>query len=394
VIEVKLDGKRVKLPDTQALANRSRHAVGFAKQHSRREREHRTRCRAADFAAWMKGNGASCREAAKKLCIHPRTLADWRCRHGQGEMTCRPRGRPCKESSLPDRVAVVEFLRDTVPYIGIPAIRLAFPGMPRCELTDLRHDYWSVYRQHNKVVRGQLTWHSPGRVWAMDHAKPPTPVDGIYPTLFAVRDLASGMELQWHPVPDETARTTRDILLAMFREHGPPLVLKSDNGPAFKAEVIELLNDWRVIPLLSPPKMPRYNGSREAGIGALKNHTHEHAVSFGRPGLWTSEDVEAARRHSNEIPKEYNRSTALEIWESRDPIDDEEREHFYLTVARIRSQMQAEMDRKPHEEQTAATKAAIERRVVRQALEELGILSTKWRSIPLPIKPRKCARIM
>ena len=76
------------------------------------------------------------------------------------------------------------------------------------------------------------------------------------------------MELDWLPVPDETAATTRDALLALFVEFGPPLVLKSDNGSAFKGDVITLLDDWQITPLRSPPKTPRYHGSREAGIGA------------------------------------------------------------------------------------------------------------------------------
>jgi hypothetical protein len=388
VIEVEQDGKQLKLPDTAAIAARSRRTAADARQRPRREREHQARRRAADFAASAKAEGSSCRQAAKQLCIRSRTLASWCSRQRRGEMTCRPRGRPCKESLFHRRLAVAEFLRDTVPYMSIPAMRDAFPEMPRCELTDLRRDYWSVYRRHNEVIRAQLTWHSPGRVWAMDHTKPPTPVDGMYPKIFAVRDLASGMELAWQPVPDETAETTRDALLALFREHGPPLVLKSDNGGAFKAEVIQLLEGWRVTPLLSPPETPRYNGSREAGNGALKTRTHYLAHD---PGFWTSDDMEAAQRYTNEYyrRRETDR-TALKIWNARTAIDDTERKRFLLTVRRIRSQMEETMN---PGDQTAATKAAIERRVVSQALEEFGILSTKWRPITLPIKLRKCAKI-
>ena len=199
------------------------------------------------------------------------------------------------------------------------------------------------------------------------------------------------MELAWQPVPDETAETTRDALLALFREHGPPLVLKSDNGGAFKAEVIQLLEDWQGAPPLSPPVTPRYNGSCETGNGALKTRTRDFTRD---PGFWTSDDMEAAQRYTNECyrRRETDR-TALEIWNSRTAIDDTERKRFLLTVEDIRSQIQDKMDPESQEKQTAATKAAIERRVVSRALEELGILSMKWRSIPLPIKPRKCAKI-
>jgi transposase len=395
VIEVQRDGRREKLPDVEAIAARSRRAAAVARQRPRREQEHQARQRATAFAASVKTEGCSCRQAARRLCVSPRTLSDWCCRERRGEMTCRPRGRSCKQSSFQKRLAVAEFLRDTRPGTGIPAMRVTFPDLPPCELTDLRLEYWQVYRHHNRVALEQLTWNFPGRVWAMDHAKPPKPVDGTYPALFAVRDLASGMELDWLPVPDETAATTRDALLALFVEHGPPLVLKSDNGSAFKADVLTLLHDWQVIPLPSPPRTPRYNGSREAGIGNLKNRTRHQAALAGHAGFWTSDDTEAARRQANEFhyPNGHDQPTPRQVWQSRAPIHHTERERFHLTLQRIRSQMEEVMDPLARESLTAADHAAIHRRVVRQALIELGILSTHWRSITLPIKPRKYARI-
>ena len=123
----------------------------------------------------------------------------------------------------------------------------------------------------------------------------------------------------------------------------------------------------------------------------MKTRTHYLARD---PGFWTSDDTDAARRYTNQYyrRRETDR-TALEIWNSRTAIDGTERKRFLLTVEAIRSQIQDEMDPESQEKQTAATKAAIERRVVRRALEEFGILSTKWRFITLPIKPRKCAKI-
>jgi transposase InsO family protein len=160
-------------------------------------------------------------------------------------------------------------MQDVGPQVGLPTMRATFPNIPRCELVDLRRDYRREFREGNRQATEELTWHTPGRVWAMDHAEPPRPIDGLYRALISVRDLASGMQLAWLPVPDETAETTVDALRALFAEHGPPLVLKSDNGPAFKSGLVkELLADWGVVPLRSPPVTPRYNGACEAGIGA------------------------------------------------------------------------------------------------------------------------------
>ncbi len=62
-----------------------------------------------------------------------------------------------------------------------------------------------------------------------------------------------------------------------------------------------VLDLWRVRPLFSPPYTPEYNGSIEAGNGALKTRTHEEAARHGRDGHWTADDAEAARRMANEM---------------------------------------------------------------------------------------------
>jgi hypothetical protein len=51
-------------------------------------------------------------------------------------------------------------------------------------------------------------------------------------TIGAVRDLASGVQLACEPIRRADADTTIALLSRLFAEHGPPLVLKSDNGKA------------------------------------------------------------------------------------------------------------------------------------------------------------------
>ena len=87
----------------------------------------------------------------------------------------------------------------------------------------------------------------------MDHSWPPGLVDGVFAEAWAVRDLGSGMQLAWQAVPDETAETTAAILERLIREHGPPLIIRSDNGPAFKSEELSnLLAEYRIAWLPSP----------------------------------------------------------------------------------------------------------------------------------------------
>jgi transposase InsO family protein len=133
-------------------------------------------------------------------------------------------------------------------------------------------------------------------------AWPPEVIAGRYPRLLAVRDLASGMQLAWRPVSGESAAETCSVLTSLIAEHGAPLVLKMDNGPAFGSEELaSMLSPYGVQVLYSPANTPSSNGSAEAGVGALKGRTEVQAWRRGVSGSWTWEDVEAARQESNNV---------------------------------------------------------------------------------------------
>jgi transposase InsO family protein len=361
--------RQPKQPDTEAIVGRSRRAASAGRQQVRRIREWTARRHAARFAMDVASSGCSCRHAAEVVGVRPRTLAHWRCCEQRGRLACRPRGRPCKQSSQSDRQCMVEWLQEVGPQVGLPTMQTTFPSIPRCELVDLQRDYRREFRQANRVAVEELTWYMPGRVWAMDHAEPPRAIDGIYEACFSVRDLASGLQLAWLPVPDETAETTAGALVALFIEHGPPLVLKSDNGSPFKSGLVgRLLADWGIVPLRSPPVTPRYNGSCEAGIGAMKVRTHYEAARNGCAGVWTSEDLEAARRQANEYhhPQGHTHFTPHQLWQSRAQIAYTERERFHLAVEQARRKQQQKRKCDPKAPVTAAALPAEYRRAVRQ----------------------------
>jgi hypothetical protein len=97
-------------------------------------------------------------------------------------------------------------------------------------------------------------------VWAIDHSQASFPIDGRYPYLFAVRDLASHYQLAWYPVMTQRAEEVVPILQNLFAEHGRPLVIKSDNDPAFVAEVTQaMLQAQQLGQLFSPADRSRWN---------------------------------------------------------------------------------------------------------------------------------------
>ena len=66
---------------------------------------------------------------------------------------------------------------------------------------------------------------------------------------------------------------------------------------------------------------------------------------------------------------------------------------FRLTAENLAAQIHQDMDSTSQVPLTATDTAAQHRRVIRRALVEHGYLSTKWRFITLPLKPKKSARI-
>ena len=185
----------------------------------------------------------------------------------------------------------------------------------------------------------RLTWHHAGAVWAMDHSEPLQPVDGVSPYLLAVRDLASHRQLAWHPVQTVTAEETLPILLDLFRQYGPPLVLKNDNGSAFIAEMLRhAMLAEEVAQLFSPARRPSYNGALERSNGVLKTYTHRHALQEGHPLRWTSDDLDHAMQLANTISRPWGHEgpTPEEAWQARQPISERQRHEFQAALQRHR----------------------------------------------------------
>lgn len=206
-------------------------------QAQRREAEQCTREFIAEIARDCRPWGLSVTEVARHLKMPARTVRHWKSEACQVRPICR-RGRPPQTCSVADRNEVFHFLREVSgPAVGVEALRALFPTVPRCVIADLLRRYRRVWRYRERRSGFRLNWLRPGSVWAIDFSEPRHPIDGVHDYLFAVRDLASHCQLAWHPFRGETAAEAIEVMEDLFRRHGPPLVLKSDNGSAFIAEL-------------------------------------------------------------------------------------------------------------------------------------------------------------
>jgi transposase InsO family protein len=336
-------------------------------------------------------------ESAAWLGITARTLRQWEYDWRLDGLRAERRGRPLVRSSREQRQEVIGWIKEVGPGIGLPPLQGRFPQLPRAELHDLLRRYRAVWQKQHEPYPHVLHWQRPGTVWAMDFSEAPAPIDGLYPYLLAVRDLASGQQLLWQPMLDLTAIVTIEALTMLFTIHGAPLVLKSDNGPAFRAvETKGFLQRWGVVPLFSPPGLPAYNGACEASIGSLKKRTAYQAEQAGRLAWWTSADVETARGQANEVARPWGAHgpNPTQVWASRVLLSRSERTLFQTSVRRLEQEqrqaggipMDANLD---HYQQ-----AAVDREAIRRALVAHGFLLFTRRRIPTPIKRRKVTEIM
>jgi hypothetical protein len=122
-------------------------------------------------------------------------------------------------------------------------------------------------QQKAQARERRVEWLVPGLVWSMDDMQRHWLQEQPFGHVHAVRDLGSHCQLRvlgddvlangWH-----VAMNLEDLI----HQHGAPLFLKVDGGSNFKHQAVwELLEEYWIIRLLSPPHYPPYNGGIERG---------------------------------------------------------------------------------------------------------------------------------
>ncbi|HEY2934542.1 MAG TPA: DDE-type integrase/transposase/recombinase [Acidobacteriota bacterium] len=369
---------------------------GLKNQQMRRHLERQVRRDVLVFARWLLCHRINIATAAEKLGLSLRTLLCWQLRWKTDRLAGPSRGRPQQRADRQLRNAIIALFQLTGPGIGLPALQEIFPDVARRELESLLYRYRNVYRKRNQLLVYALRWLKTGSVWALDFTEPPLPVDGIYKQILVVRDLASGMQLAALPAPDGTAQVAHDLLLALFREHGSPLLVKSDNGsPFICAQFAQLLQRFQVLHLLSPPGLPQYNGACEAGIGSIKTRAHHQSARHDRPGQWTCDDVESARLMANETarPAGLYSPTPSQQWRMHPTMAQVERLRFIHTVNDYRTEVRKELGYLPEIELAPKDAAHVDRVAITRALIALGLLALRRRRITLHVNRSFYARI-
>jgi transposase InsO family protein len=134
--------------------------------------------------------------------------------------------------------------------------------------------------QHQAELR-HITWRVPGLVWSLDDAELARFAHHkLY--LHQVQDLASRYKFTPWVGEQVLGETVADHLEQLFLQHGPPLVLKRDNGSNLNQQAVDaLLARYLVMPLNSPPHYPPYNGGMECAVRELKTPLREKILAHG-----------------------------------------------------------------------------------------------------------------
>jgi len=373
------------------MQEQDRKQRGAAGQERMRRMEREMRKSAVAFGTWCGKRGLTRRAAGERLGLAPETLRAWEREWRKDRMSVESRGRPARREGFLTRETMRAIFQLMGPGVGMPTLEAIFPGVALRELEDFAARYREEHKKKNQVLIHALRWWYPNSVWAIDFTQPLTPIDGIYRYILVVRDLASGYMLWTMPCVEATALEVCRALEALFRAYGAPLVIKSDNGSHFTAqEVRALLARWKIQHLLSPPGLPSYNGSIEAGIGSLTTRMYHLSARSGRPGQYTTDDVEAARLQANEVVRPWGKTlpSPKEAWEHRPDDLSGLRARLARTMDAIRDKVRAEAGYLPIDPLPQRDQDAVNRMVISRALVECGVLTFRRRRIRLPIKRR------
>ena len=216
--------------------------------------------------------GLKTKELCPRLGLAPSTLRRWRRRHRLGQPLLQAPG-PKKLEPLP-----VQALQEKIDSLKHGLHRTQDTGSLYEEFAgsisrrDLSARVAAARQEHNRQKRLELLqvqWLLPNTVWAIDATEAKSAQGKI--TMIATRELASRYFLEPVLTFQADGFTVAEHLRSLFESQAPPLLLKRDNGSIFDcAPVNELLAEFGVIPLNSPPYYAPYNGSMENGIRELK----------------------------------------------------------------------------------------------------------------------------
>jgi len=147
--------------------------------------------------------------------------------------------------------------------------------IPRAERRKIVKEVRHELKQQRLASLNHLEWMKVQVVWSMDIFE--YVFNGKKYFVLQVQDMVS--RLKFKTVCGQGGLCGAEVaghLAHLFEEHGAPLFLKMDNGSNLNAaDVQDILEYYKVLPLNSPPYYPQYNGAIERAQSEVKEYLTE-----------------------------------------------------------------------------------------------------------------------
>ncbi len=350
--------------------------------------KHAVRLQAVQSIAAAADKQQALASAAAAAGVTVTCVRRWCARHRAGTLRPQALGRKPKPVARERRQGVIAALLKLGPMAGVNAIRALFRDVPYRQIAHMKRRLRRVVRRRRGWRLRRLEWLRSGAAWAMDFTKPKGTLPLGARRAFMLRDLGSRCRLASVLCSGERASVATAVLSMAFAIYGPPLALKSDLGPAFRAhETQALLQAHQVAWLPSPPYTPSYNGAIERSLGFDKQRAAHFAELAGRAGRLEQEDFDHALVLANTTLRPWgaNGPTPADRFAEREAISAPERGAFQRTW---REHEQTALMTRSGETRTILTpmeRCAIRRKALQKALCELAYLRIRIGRISTPI---------
>lgn len=240
------------------------------------------------------------------------------------------------------------------------------PGLPRNTTGAYVRRLRRVHRRRRRRLWRILRWLVPGAVWAMDGTWFDQPIADHSRRALVVAELHHRQVLDLRAVAGERAGTAVACLERLIEWHGAPLVLKVDNGSANRsAAVRNLCAQHGILPLFSPPRCPRFNGTCEVSGRWAKRRAENSAAQRGA-GQVTQADLDCAVTFTGRLP-----SVSAEL-----------RACLHATVAQELSTVVRERGLVIDDTTPDHRRRSLERVAIQRALQLCHILKIEGRAFP------------
>ena len=227
----------------------------------------------------------------RELGVNYANLMRWKRRQAAGETVIRQPGpaklAPLDQNALTQEIHRLACGRERTHGTGTLFARHR-DAISRRDLQVLVAAVRNEVQRVEQSLARQIEWLLAAVVWSMDDAEVEA-ADGRRIHLNVVHDLGSRYTLR--VLGDEKLADGPTIarnLAALFKQHGPPLFFKRDNGGNLNhAAVNAVFGEHGVIALNSPTHYPPYNGGMEHKQLEIKKHLGSQfiAAPVGLPEL-------------------------------------------------------------------------------------------------------------